>query len=127
MAFSIHPTSGTGDLQQGPNAGMASCFFQLCACGLFLVSTLRKLLDNFRAKGREIVRITAGYQALVDNDFLIDPCTAGIPDVGLQAGIGCQRAPFQDIGLDQRPWCMAYRGHRFFLPEKVMNERDDFF
>ena len=44
---------------------------------------LRDLLDELRAERRDVVRLPARHDALVDHDLLVDPPGAGIDEVGL--------------------------------------------
>ena len=49
------------------------------------VLALGDLLDELAAERRQVVRFSARHQALVDVHLLIDPGSAGVADVGLQA------------------------------------------
>jgi hypothetical protein len=82
------------------------------------VRTLSELLDDLGAKRWEIVRVPAGDQPLIGHDLLIDPLTASIGDIGLQARERCQLAPAQDVRLDQCPRAVADRADRLLLLEE---------
>jgi hypothetical protein len=49
------------------------------------MDALGDLLDELRAEGREIVGPPAGEEPTVDDDLLVDPGAAGVPDIRLQA------------------------------------------
>jgi hypothetical protein len=43
-----------------------------------------ELFDHLIDKGRQILRIPQGNEALIDDDFLIDPLCSGISEVCLK-------------------------------------------
>src|SRR5687768_4326844 len=85
---------------------------------------LRELLDRLRAERREITGLAARDEALIHVDFLVDPFTARILDVGLQARPRRHRAAAYDVRLDQRPGTVADRGDGLRLLEELPHERD---
>ena len=52
--------------------------------GLLSMNTFPNFLDHFTVKGRQVLGISAGNQALVGNYLLVNPLGAGIPQVRLQ-------------------------------------------
>ena len=46
-----------------------------------------ELLDEFGTKGVEVVGFAAGDETGIDDDFLVDPVTAGVADVRLQGEV----------------------------------------
>ena len=48
------------------------------------VNAFGKLFDHLCVERRDIVRLAAGDDALIDDHLLVDPMTARISDVGLQ-------------------------------------------
>src|SRR3954469_17971218 len=52
---------------------------------LLLVPALADLFDELGAEGREVVRLAARHETVVDVRLLVDPSAARVADVGLQA------------------------------------------
>jgi hypothetical protein len=48
------------------------------------VMPFAELLDHLLTKRRQVVGLAAGHQPIVDDDFLIDPISPGIFQIGLQ-------------------------------------------
>ncbi|CAN5796112.1 hypothetical protein BH24CHL6_BH24CHL6_06580 [soil metagenome] len=92
--------------------------------GLALVPTLGDLLHHLAAEGVEVVRPAAGHQTMIDMNLFVDPLTAGIANVRLQAGIGSERAPTNDVSLHQQPGRVADCRHRLVLLEEPAREVD---
>src|SRR5262245_33918847 len=68
---------------------------------------------------RDVVRLAARDETLVDVHFLVDPVGAGVAQIGLQRRGRGQRAVAHDTGLDQRPRRMADGADRLRLLEEV--------
>ena len=83
---------------------------------------LGDLLDHLAIKRREIIRLAAGHQSVIDHDFTIDPFRAGVFQVGLNRLVAGHLAPFDDAGVDQRPWAMANRGDGLAGVEECADE-----
>jgi hypothetical protein len=49
------------------------------------VTALGELLDDLGVERRQVVRLAAGDEAVLDHDFLIGPVATGVEDVGAQA------------------------------------------
>ncbi len=88
------------------------------------VATFREFLDGFGAEGFQIIGLTAGDEAFVDNDFLIHPVAACVADIRFEAGPRGKLAAFDDIGFDEHPRTVADSGDRFALLEEVAHEID---
>src|SRR5215218_11312261 len=71
-----------------------------CLEGLLLVPALADLFDELVAEGREVVRLAARHETVVDVHLLVDPVASRVADVGLQARPGRERAVADDVGLD---------------------------
>src|SRR5260370_15651701 len=84
---------------------------------------LCKLLDGRLAERVEVVGLAARDEALLDNDLLVDPCAAGVADVGAQARPRRHRPAPDHVSLDEHPWSMADRGHGFAGIEERPPER----
>ena len=80
--------------------------------------TFCDFLDELGTEGGQIIRIAAGNKAVVDHDFLIGLCTAGVLDIDLQRRLGSQVATLKHARLDQCPGCMAYGSNGFLLIEE---------
>src|SRR2546423_2664105 len=103
-------------------AGTGSARGRLLA--LPLVHSLGELLDHLLVERRDVVRLAAGHEPVVDDDLLVDPAAAGVPDVGLQARPRRHLAVADAVRLDQHPRAVA--DHRDGLPlvEEVAREPD---
>jgi len=44
----------------------------------------REQLDHLLVEGRDVVRLAARDEVVVDDDLLVDPLAAGVADVGLE-------------------------------------------
>src|SRR5690606_6243585 len=88
------------------------------------VYALRDLLDQLAVESRQVVGSAAGDEPLVDDDFLVDPVATRVADIGLEAGVRGQLAPFEDAGFDEYPWSMADRGDRLAFLEEALHEVD---
>lgn len=91
------------------------------SCGR-CADTFCDFLNEFGTEGGQIIGISAGNKAVVDHDFLIGPCTAGVLDIDLQRRVGRQGATLKHARFDQCPGCVAYRRNRFFLIEESPDE-----
>lgn len=68
--YSIYDGIGKGSL------GLSRC------CTLAAMQALGKLLDHLFVKGRDVIRLSARYEAIVDDDFAVDPVRSGVDQVG---------------------------------------------
>ncbi len=82
-----------------------------------------KFFNGLAAEGVQIVRASTGHDAFIAHNFAIDPVGTGIPQIGLKAGPGSDRAIADNIRLHQQPGTMANRSDGFSLFEKRANER----
>src|SRR5919206_2941117 len=89
---------------------------------LLRVLALGELLDHLRVERRDVVRLAARDEALVDVDLLVHPVAAGVADVGLDARPRRERPVAHDTRLDEGPGAVADRGHRLALLEEVTHE-----
>ena len=85
-----------------------------------------KFLHGFRAERFQIIGLAAGDESFVDHDFFVDPVTASVADIGLQAGKRRELAAFDHVGLDEHPRPVANGGDRFALLKKIADEIDSF-
>jgi hypothetical protein len=88
------------------------------------VHALGDLLDHLGAERRDVVGLAAGHQALVGVDLLVHPGAAGVPDVGLHARPGRQRAAAHHVGLHQHPRGVADGRDRLAAVEERADEPD---
>ena len=91
---------------------------------MLLVTALDELLDDLRAEGRQVVGLAARDEPVVDDDFLVDPRRAGIPQVGLQARPRRDLPASRDVCLDEYPGPVADDPDRLVLLEEVAYEAD---
>src|SRR5215203_577627 len=91
---------------------------------LLLVHALGELLNDLGAKGRQIVRVTAGDEALVRDDLLVHPGTARVADIGLQARPRGYGPVPQHTRLHKRPRTVADHTDRLALLEEATSETD---
>ena len=94
------------------------------ACGSDLVLALGELFDDLRAERREVVRVAARHQALVDDYFLVHDLAARVADVRADRRIGRQCPSRDEIGLDQRPRARDRSPRRLAGREEVLEELD---
>src|SRR5712672_810660 len=76
-----------------------------------LVDGVSEELNELRAKGRQIVRLSARQELLIELYLLVHPRAPGVFDVGLQARPGGDRPPANGISFDQQPGSVTDRGH----------------
>jgi hypothetical protein len=79
-------------------------------------------LKSFLVERREIGHVSTRHELLIDLRHLVDPCSAGILDVGAQAGIRGDRPSPDDVCLDEQPQRVADRGNRFVGEEELPYE-----
>src|ERR671916_2020233 len=82
------------------------------APGLLGVLALGELLDDLRAKGRQVVGGTARDQALVGDNLLVHPGAPGVADVCLEGRVGGQRAAPHHVRFDKGPRAVADHADR---------------
>src|SRR5699024_11771211 len=89
---------------------------------LLRVLAFGEFLDDLVAKSRQVTWLAAGDQAVVGDHFFVHPIAAGVANVGLQTGKGCQRASTNQIGFHQCPRAVANDTHRLVLLEETADE-----
>src|SRR5690606_6588030 len=77
------------------------------------------LLDDLRAEGGKVVRGATRDEAVVDDDLLVDPAGARVPQVGLEARVAGDLAVAHDIRLDEDPGAVADDADRLVLLEEA--------
>src|SRR5205809_393645 len=92
--------------------------------GLLLVPTLAELLDDLLVERRQVVRLAARDETLVDHDLLVDPLAPGVADVGLEARPRRDLAAAYHARFDQHPRAVADDANRLALLEEVAHEGD---
>ena len=85
---------------------------------------VREGLEQGGAEGREVVGVAARDEVAVLDDLLVDPFRTGVAQVGPEAGPARDGAAAHHVGLDERPRCVADRGHRLAAGDEVADERD---
>src|SRR2546429_6230684 len=83
----------------------------------------RELLDELRAELREVVRLTTGDETVLGVHDLVDPGTAGVADVGLEAGPRADLPPAYHVRLDEQPRTVADRADRLAGLDQRLDER----
>jgi hypothetical protein len=76
------------------------------------VNSFGDLFDHLAIEGGDVVRLAAGHEPLIDDDFFIDPICAGILEVGLNRMVRRYLAALDEAGVDQRPGAVADCGDR---------------
>src|SRR5258706_8693952 len=66
-----------------------------------LVDGVGKELDELRAKGRQIVRLSARQELLIELYLLVHPCAPGVLDVSLQTRPRRDRPSADRVSFDQ--------------------------
>ncbi len=89
-----------------------------------LVAALAELLDHLLVERRDVVRLAARDDAVVDDDLLVDPVAAGVVDVGLEGRPGGERAAAHRAGLDEHPRAVADHGERLLRLDELADEVD---
>src|SRR5215213_8024251 len=84
--------------------------------------TVSKRLQQSTVESRDIVGLAAGDQVAVDHGGLVDPLTAGIANVGLQAWPGGEPLAPHNASLDQRPRRVADGRDRLAGGDEVPDE-----
>src|SRR6266508_2395917 len=92
--------------------------------GLFFVAALGKLLDQLLVERRDVIRLPARHEPLVDVHLFVDPGAARVADVGLERRERRQRPAAHDAGLHERPGRVADCADRLALFEEVAHEVD---
>src|SRR5690348_2938153 len=86
------------------------------------MAALGKFLDHFFVECGYVVRIAARDEAVVDNAGFIDPLSTGVDEVGFHGRPGSYLSPANDVGLNERPWSVAYDRDRLASVEKAFYE-----
>src|SRR5690606_1061663 len=86
--------------------------------------TFGEFFDHGAIKGWDVIRFTAGHQAVVGNRFPVDPVSTGVLQIGLERRPGGNGTVSNDIRLDQRPGAVADGGNRFAGFEEFAHELD---
>src|ERR1700722_6719178 len=89
-----------------------------------IVSSLCEPLGDLGAEHRQVLRLAARDEALVDDDFLIDPFATGIADIGFQRGPRGGLAVAYKVCLDERPGTMADHTAGLACREDLLHELD---
>src|SRR5690625_242867 len=84
----------------------------------------RELPNHGLRKSRNVIRITAGDQIAVNDDFLINPLGSGILQVSLHRCVRREPMTSNDLGFNQDLRCVADGGHRFPTLKKLSDELD---
>src|SRR5262245_19463799 len=71
------------------------------------MDTLGDLLDKLLIERRDVIRLAAGDEAVVNNDRLVDPVCSGIFQVGLDRLVRGHSLPFDESGVNERPRTVA--------------------
>src|SRR5205085_5813805 len=88
------------------------------------VHPLAELLQHLLVERRDVVGLAARDDAVVDDDLLVDPVAAGVPDVCLQCRPRRERPPPGGAGLDEHPRPVADHGERLLRLDEVADEAD---
>src|SRR5262245_1243542 len=73
--------------------------------------TFGKLFKHLSIESRNVVRLPARNQSVIDDYVTIDPFGACIDQVGLQRWPRCNLSFFDNFSLNQSPRCMTNGGH----------------
>jgi hypothetical protein len=87
------------------------------------MAALGELLDQLGVEGRQVVRLAAGDQTLVDH-LPVDPFGTGVPEVGADRRPRGHGAAAHHVGLDQQPGSVADRADRLAGFEEGVGEGD---
>jgi hypothetical protein len=82
------------------------------------VPAVAEFLDHLLIEGRNVVRSSARDQAVVHDDFFIDPIRARVPDISLDRGPGSDGPAADNACVDQDSGGVADRGDRFCPRER---------
>src|SRR5688572_8214595 len=78
----------------------------------------RDLFDHLAVEGRDIVRVAAGDEAVINDHFFVNPVRTGVLQIGTKRRIRGQRAAFDNARVDQRPRRMTDRRDRLACIEE---------
>src|SRR5205823_12399381 len=80
------------------------------------------LLNHLAVESRDIRRLPAGHETVIDHHLLIDPFGIGVFQIGLDGAVGGQSSSLNDARVDECPWAMANRGDWLALIKEGANE-----